>query len=133
MNRQTAIKYRKSIEQAAISLPDQDDLSVPELFPHWRENMTVSVDDRIFYADKLYCVVQAHTTQAGWEPDKTPALFTEVAKPGEIPVWKQPTGAQDAYAKGDKVHYPNAEGAVYVSNVDSNVWEPSVYGWSITA
>lgn len=70
MNRQTAIKYRKRIEQAAISLPDQDALSVPELFPHWRENMTVSVDDRICYADKLYCVVQAHTTQAGWEPDK---------------------------------------------------------------
>ena len=133
MNRMTAIKYRKQIEQAAASLPDEDAFSVPELFPHWRESMTVSVDDRICYVDKLFRVVQAHTTQAGWEPDKTPALFTEVAKPGEIPVWKQPTGAQDAYAKGDKVHYPNAEGAVYVSNVDSNVWEPSVYGWSITA
>ena len=126
MNRMTAIKYRKQIEQAAVSLPDQDALSVPELFPHWRENMTVSVDDRICYVDKLYRVVQAHTTQAGWEPDKTPALFTEVAKPGEIPEWKQPTGVQDAYAKGDKVRHNDK---VWQSNTDNNVWEPGVYGW----
>jgi len=126
MNRQTAIKYRKQIEQAAVSLPDQDALSVPELFPHWRENMTVSVDDRICYVDKLYRVVQAHTTQIGWEPDITPALFTEIAKPGEIPEWKQPTGAQDAYAKGDKVRHNDK---VWQSNTDNNVWEPGVYGW----
>jgi len=62
MNRMTAIKYRKQIEQAAVSLPDLDALSVPELFPHWRENMVVSVDNRICYLDKLYRVVQAHTT-----------------------------------------------------------------------
>ena len=126
MNRQTAIKYRKQIEQAAASLPDQDALSVPELFPHWRENMTVSVDDRICYVDKLYRVVQAHTTQAGWEPDITHALFAEIAKPGEIPEWKQPIGAQDAYAKGDKVRHNDK---VWQSNTNNNVWEPGVYGW----
>ena len=128
MNRQTAIKYRKQIEQAAISLTDQDALSVPELFPHWRENMVVSVDNRICYLDKLYRVVQAHTTQTGWEPDKTPALFTEVAKPGEIPKWKQPTGSQDAYQIGDKVEF---EGKIYESVIANNTWSPTVYpaGW----
>jgi len=126
MNRMTAIKYRKQIEQAAASIPDQDALSVPELFPHWRKDMEVVVDDRICYADKLYRVVQAHTTQTGWEPDITPALFAEIAKPGEIPEWKQPTGAQDAYAKGDKVRHNDK---VWQSNTDNNVWEPGVYGW----
>ena len=68
----------------------------------------------------------------GWEPDKTPALWTEVAKPGEIPVWRQPTGAQDAYQKGDKVHYPDAEGPIYESTMDGNVWSPDAYpaGWT---
>ena len=127
MNRQTAIKYRRRIEQAAVSLPDEDALDAPEMYPHWRPDMVVAVDDRICYHDKLYRVVQAHTTQAGWEPDVTPALFTEVAKPGEIPEWKQPTGAQDAYMKGDKVRH---NGSVWVSDVDSNVWEPGVYGWT---
>lgn len=126
MNRQTAIKYRRRIEQAAISLPDEDALDAPEMYPHWQPDMTVAADDRIYYHDKLYRVVQAHTTQTGWEPDITPALFTEVAKPGEIPEWKQPTGAQDAYMTGDKVRYDDK---VWISTVDNNVWAPGVYGW----
>jgi len=126
MNRQTALKYRQRIEQAALSLPDEDALDTPEMFPHWREGMALAVNDRICYNDKLYRVVQAHTTQIGWEPDKVPALFAEIAKPGEIPEWKQPTGAQDAYMSGDKVRH---NGTVWISTVDNNVWEPGVYGW----
>jgi len=66
-------------------------------------------------------------------PDATPALYTEVAKPGKIPVWRQPSGAQDAYNTGDKVHYPDADGPVYESTVDNNVWNPADYpaGWKI--
>ena len=131
MNLSTAMQYRKKIEQAAVSLPDSDALSVPEMFPHWAPDIDVVVDERVYYDDKLYRVVQAHKTQEGWEPDKTPALFTEVPKPGEIPVWKQPTGAQDAYMAGDKVHYPTKEDPVYVSTVDNNTWAPDVYGWTL--
>ena len=123
--------YRKMIEEAAISLTDEDALLAPELYPHWEPGMDVVVDERMYYEEKLYKVVQAHTTQEGWEPDKTPALFTEVAKPGEIPVWKQPSGAQDAYMTGDKVHYPTETDPVYISTVDNNVWAPGVYGWEL--
>jgi hypothetical protein len=54
-----------------------------------------------------------------------------VAAPGVIPVWKQPAGAQDAYKIGDKVHYPDAAGDIYVSTIDGNVWSPADYpqGW----
>jgi len=38
--------------------------------------------------------------------------------------------AQDAYAKGDKVRYPDERGDVWISDVDGNVWEPGVYGWT---
>lgn len=123
--------YRRMIEEAATSLDDEDAILAPELYPHWEPDMEVTADERMYYEDKLYRVVQSHTTQEGWEPDKTPALFTEVAKPGEIPVWKQPTGAQDAYMTGDKVHYPTKDDAVYISTVDNNVWEPGVYGWDL--
>ena len=131
MNRMTAEMYRKRIEQAATSLPDEDALTAPEMFPHWKVGISVVADERMYYEDKLYRVVQSHTTQEGWEPDITPALFTEVAKPGEIPVWKQPTGAQDAYMTGDKVHYPTKEDPVYISTVDNNTWAPDVYGWEL--
>lgn len=129
MTREEAVRYRRHIEQAAVSLPDEDALNVPEMFPHWKPGINVTLDERIYYNDKLYRVVQPHTTQEGWEPDLTPALFTEVAKPGEIPVWRQPTGAQDAYMTGDKVHYPTAEDPVYISTMDFNTYAPDVYGW----
>ena len=131
MNRHEAETYRKSIEHAAVSLPDDDAYYTPEMFPRWKADLTVVIGDRLCYTDKLYKCVQAHTTQEGWEPDKTPALWTEVPKPGEIPVWKQPTGAQDAYMAGDKVHYPTASDPVYESIVDNNVWAPDVYGWKL--
>ena len=127
----TAMTYRQRIEESSASLPDSDAWNTPELFPWWKAGISAATDERYCYNDKLYKVVQSHTTQEGWEPDKTPALWTEVAKPGEIPVWKQPTGAQDAYMTGDKVHYPGAEDPVYVSTVDNNVWVPGVYGWEI--
>lgn len=124
-----ARQLRPLIEKAAVSLPDEDALEAVELFPAWVIGMSYAADERVGYADKLYRCVQSHTSQADWTPDATPALWTEVAKPGEIPVWKQPTGAQDAYQKGDKVHYPTADDPVYISTVDNNVWSPDTYGW----
>lgn len=124
-----ARQLRRLIEQAVTSLPDEEAMECATLFTAWSAGISVAVGDRMEYGGKLYKCNQAHTTAAEWPPDKTPALWTEVAKPGEIPVWRQPTGAQDAYMKGDKVHYPGADGPVYVSIVDDNVWEPGVYGW----
>lgn len=124
-----ARRLRPMIERAAVSLPDEDALEAVELFPAWAADTAYAADERIRYGGKLYRCVQAHTSQTEWTPDATPALWTEVALPGEIPVWRQPTGAQDAYMTGDKVHYPDADGAVWVSTVDNNVWEPGAYGW----
>lgn len=44
--------------------------------------------------------------------------------------WKQPTGAHDAYMRGDKMVY--TDGKVYKSLIDNNVWSPDVYpnGWA---
>lgn len=132
ITRHKAHELRKNIVKASVSLPDEDAVDAVELFDTWSAGVVYAAGERIRYAGKLYRVVQAHTSQSGWEPDMTPALFTEVAKPCEIPVWKQPTGAQDAYMAGDKVHYPDANGPVYVSTVDNNTWAPGVYGWELT-
>lgn len=131
MKRSKLYQLREIIEKASVNLSDEDALSAVELFPSWEVGKSYSQNDRVLYNGKLYKVNQSHTSQADWTPDKTPALFTEVAKPGEIPVWKQPTGAQDAYNTGDKVHYPDADSTVYESLIDGNVWSPEAYpqGW----
>lgn len=81
----TAAVNARLIEQntALAKLNDETALEVTVLFPEWKPNTAYAVDERIRYADKLYCVVQAHTSQSDWTPDKTPALFAEVAKPGQ--------------------------------------------------
>ena len=131
MKREHALKLRSLIIKASASLPDEDALNGIELFPAWQSGIGYTVDERIRYGDKLFRCVQAHTSQDNWTPNVVPALFTEVAVPGEIPVWRQPTGAQDAYQAGDRVHYPDANGAIYESLIDNNTWSPEAYpaGW----
>lgn len=129
ITRERARQLRAMIVRAAASLADADALTAVELFAAWQADTLYRADERLRYGDKLYRVVQDHTSQADWTPDLTPALYTEVAEPGTIPVWRQPTGAQDAYMVGDKVRYPDEDGDVWVSTTDNNVWEPGVYGW----
>lgn len=131
MKRERAYQLRAMIEKASASLADADALTAVELFPAWQSEHAYSADERVRQNGKLYRVVQAHTSQSDWPPDATPALYVEVAPPGTIPVWRQPTGAQDAYSTGERVHYPDADGPVYESTIDGNVWSPEAYpaGW----
>ena len=122
-------QLRRMIERAAASLDDGDALDAVELFPVWAADTAYEKGVRVSYGGKLYRCEQSHTSQAGWEPPNVPALWTEVAKPGEIPVWRQPTGAQDSYQKGDLVHYPDENGDVWESEVNNNIWAPGVFGW----
>ena len=129
ITRKHAIKLRQMIVKASASLPDADALESMELFDNWQTDTAYTTGQRLRYDGKLYKVLQDHTSQTDWKPDITPSLYVEVSEPCVIPVWKQPTGAQDAYMKGDKVHYPAEDDPVYISTVDNNVWSPDSYGW----
>ena len=122
-----ARELRPYIEKAATNLPDEDALQAVELFPQWATGHAYAVDERLQYKNVLYRVVQAHTSQVDWTPDKTPALFVVVSL-DEWPEFVQPTGAHDAYKKGDKVTF---EGKHYISLIDANVYSPAAYpaGW----
>ena len=93
MTRTEAFDYRKKvvdgethetlrpyIEKAAASLDDNDAANAVKLFPTWTIGIAVTVGERYQYADKLYKVVQAHTTQADWTPDATPAMWAVIDK-----------------------------------------------------
>ena len=125
MNRATAELYRKKIERVAVSLPDDEAIITPEMFPRWKSQVIYNVGDRICYNRVLYKCVQGHTSQNDWKPDVTPALWTEI-NVDTWPEWKQPTGVQDAYMIDDKVSHNELR---WISLVDNNVWEPVVYGW----
>ena len=99
-----------------------------ELFTDWKADSAYTVGQYRKYAEKLYRCIQAHTSQAGWEPDAAASLWAVAADHAEQwPDWSQPVGAHDAYAMGDKVSH---NGKHWASTADANVWEPGVYGWN---
>lgn len=129
MTRGKAKLLRQLIESLAIALDDETALTGVELFPAWAVGKAYAVSDRVQYNGALYKCVQAHTAQADWTPDATPALFAKVL-PGQegtaIGEWKQPDST-NPYKKGDKVTH---NGKTWESTADNNVWEPGVYGWT---
>lgn len=128
MTREEALEYRRKIEAAAGAQTDEAALESIDLFPKWRPDIDVTAGQRLQHDGLLYRVVQPHRTQTDWTPDVTPALFVVVSLE-EWPEWVQPTGAHDAYAKGAKVKH---NGTRWTSDIDGNVWEPGVYGWSVS-
>ena len=108
-----------------------DDVTAAEhtkLFGEWNYPVTYRVDSVRKYKEKLYRCRQAHTSQADWTPDKSPALWREIGNPEEEwPEWIQPIGAGDEYASGAKVTHKNKK---WISDINNNVWEPGVYGWT---
>ena len=129
MTRAEAIAYRNKIETAASTMTDETALTAVELFPAWAIGKAYAVSDRAQYNGTLYKCIQAHTSQADWAPDATPALWKTVSL-DEYPEWVQPTGAHDAYNIGDKVTY---NGQHYVCTSNANVYAPNVYGWQLEA
>lgn len=120
-----------ALDEVLEILTDEQAEGVIDAFPMWAAGIAYAVGIRVRFDGKLYRCVQAHTSQEDWTPDATPALWTRIGDPGdEWPEWVQPTGAQDAYAMGDKVSH---NGSHWESTADANVWEPGVYGWTEVA
>ena len=110
------------------SATDKQALSVPVLYPSWRSGVSYVAGKRVLYNNTLYKVLQDHTSQDDWTPDIAVSLFAKVLIPDEtvISEWEQPDST-NPYAKGDKVLH---NGQTWVSDIDGNVWEPGVYGWT---
>ena len=123
---ENAQKIANSITLATSYLDDEQAETVTNLYPLWETNTAYAVGDRRRYNELLYRCVQAHTSQDNWTPDITPALWVRTWT-DPFPEWVQPTGAHDAYMKGDKV---SCDGLHWISDVDNNVWRPGIYGWS---
>lgn len=83
MTRDHALTLRAMLVKASASLSDSDALEAVELFDRWAAGVAYTAGQRIAYGGKLYRVVQTHTSQADWLPDITPALYSEVEKPGQ--------------------------------------------------
>ena len=120
------------IKQAKQVTDDVEALSIQVLYEQWDDQIgkTLKVGEYINYDGILYKVLQEHTVQEEWKPDVSTSLFAKVLvdPTGEtILEWEQPNST-NPYMKGDKVTH---NGITYVCDINNNVWEPGVYGWSV--
>lgn len=134
---QMAEQFRKAVQYFAASLNEEKALEVATMFDPWVVGKAYSVGEYVTYGTngvgdpQLYKVVQAHTSQADWTPNAVASLYDAIGlDDGGYAVWSQPTGAHDAYNKGDIVNY---NGTLYKSLMDGNVYSPEAYpaGWEV--
>lgn len=134
----TATQIKAAISAVRESVSDDVAAKHLTLFDAWQADKAYVKDERVVYNGKLYKVLQSHTSQSNWTPDKAPSLFAEIltatvdpgtgeAKEDDVKEWTQPDST-NPYMKGDKVTY---NGKTYESMIDNNTWAPDAYpqGW----
>jgi chitodextrinase len=123
-----ARKVRSILEKAVQSVTDDEALEAVTMFPKWTSGTAYTEGAKLQHNGVLYRVLQAHTSQDTWTPNTSPSLFAKVLIPDDdiIPEWEQPDST-NPYSKGDTVTHG---GKTWTSDIDGNVWEPGVYGWS---
>lgn len=115
----------------AQNLTNEQALLVQDIYDVWAPDTEYTQNEFFTYNGELYKVNQTHTSQSNWIPGTagTESLYTKVTlNESGYPIWKQPTGAHDAYNKGDIVEY---NGELYISLIDGNAYSPDSYpaGW----
>lgn len=126
---ENAKALRSAMDGVGAVLTDEQAATYKLIYPHWSGNgVFYAVGDRRQYDGALYKCLTAHTSQADWTPTVAPSLWAKVLipDPGTIPEWEQPEST-NPYMAGDKVTH---NGKTWVSDIDNNVWEPGVYGWT---
>lgn len=125
--RATSIAFVTMAESGQI-----DDVTATEnagQFSPWAFPVKYVVGNIRRFGDELFRCNQDHTSQEDWMPAAAASLWSKIGDPGaEWPAWSQPIGAHDAYSAGDQVSHG---GEHWTSDVDGNVWEPGVYGWTV--
>lgn len=129
-----AVQAVRAASIAFVSLAEAgqiDDVTATEnvsQFSPWAYPVAYKAGNIREFGGELFRCVQDHTSQEDWTPTAAPSLWTKIGDPAEEwPEWSQPIGAYDSYNAGDKVAH---DGKHWTSDLDGNVWEPGVYGWT---
>lgn len=124
MNYENGISYL-----AEKTLSDADSMECMDIYPKWSPKaVSYKKGNRRRHGEKLYKCLQDHVSQADWAPDVAHSLWVRIDDPSvEWPEWIQPTGSTDAYPQGAKVTHNEKR---WTSDLDNNVWEPGVSGWT---
>ncbi len=116
---------KKMLSSSIENLSDEQALEIAALYPTWvsKIGQEVNVGERLWYNEKLYKVLQAHTVQEDWNPVDAVSLFTEVSIE-EWPEIPEIISSENAWMAGDKGTW---KGNHYICQLDNCVWNPDQY------
>lgn len=127
-----------------INSTDEEKLEYLEYFDEWEIGVEYKISDVPEYKkyvkrnNLLYRILQPHTSQEDYTPEKTPALFTMIGFPNEVYEFgKNPDGSpRDLTNNGYKYQERCIwDGNIYEWNSETQTgnWSPSDYplGWTL--
>ena len=63
-----------------LTVDDNTALRMTEFYPEWEADTEYTIGYKAQRNGKLWRVLQAHTSQAGWEPENAASLWTEICE-----------------------------------------------------
>ena len=63
-----------------LTVDDNTALRMVAFYPEWAENTEYTAEYKAQRNGKLWRCIQAHTSQAGWEPENAASLWTEICE-----------------------------------------------------
>ena len=74
----TAMLIRQQIN--TLTVDDNTALRMLEFYPAWASDTDYTAGYKVHRGGKLWRCIQAHTSQAGWEPENAASLWTEICE-----------------------------------------------------
>ena len=102
------------------TVTDEELIDMSAATPEWQPDMKLTVGDTVMYGGSMFVVIQAHTTQTGWEPGTaTQSLFRRVQPDGSTE-WQPDTD----YATGAECTYEGSAYTCLQGHTSQAGWEP---------
>ena len=100
-----------------LEVDDQTAYRMREFYPEWAADTTYPVGYKVQYSGKLWKVIQAHTSQTGWEPENAASLWEGINETHDGSLYDPiPYDGNMALAAG--LYYVQ-DGKVYLCNRDT--------------
>lgn len=74
----TAMLIKQQIN--TLNVDDNTALRMTAFYPEWTENTEYTTGYKVQRSGRLWRCLQAHTSQAGWEPENAASLWTEICE-----------------------------------------------------
>ena len=101
----------------ALEVDDQTAYRMREFYPAWEAGVAYAAGYKVKDNDRLWRCLQAHTSQAGWEPENTPALWEEICESHDGSLYDPiPYEGSMALVSGK---YYSQDGVTYLCNRDT--------------